>query len=302
MEAAGTALAEAVAGLAPQGPVRIVCGKGNNGGDGLVAARHLARDGLRGRGAGALAEGRAPRRPRCLAGRDAGCGRRRDLRHRLRRRAARAGRRRDRGDQPLRRAGGRLRHRLRGRRLERRGRGRCGRGRPDRQLPRRQARAPDRPRQVAHGRAAGRADRDPRRRARRAGGRHDRPGGAQPGAAPRAALDQVQLRPGRRSPAARAASPGAVRMSSLAAIRAGAGYATVAVPADLEPVFEAGPAGGDVGRLPGRRRLPRAGLGEGGPARLRARRGGRARSRAWVATPARSSWRAKSSRRSRRRW
>ncbi len=41
METAGTALAEAVAALAPQGPVRIVCGKGNNGGDGLVAARHL---------------------------------------------------------------------------------------------------------------------------------------------------------------------------------------------------------------------------------------------------------------------
>jgi NAD(P)H-hydrate epimerase len=41
MEAAGTALAEAVAELAPQGPVRIFCGKGNNGGDGLVAARHL---------------------------------------------------------------------------------------------------------------------------------------------------------------------------------------------------------------------------------------------------------------------
>jgi ADP-dependent NAD(P)H-hydrate dehydratase / NAD(P)H-hydrate epimerase len=41
MEAAGTALAEAVAGLAPQGPVRIVCGKGNNGGDGLLAARRL---------------------------------------------------------------------------------------------------------------------------------------------------------------------------------------------------------------------------------------------------------------------
>ncbi|HEY6549721.1 MAG TPA: bifunctional ADP-dependent NAD(P)H-hydrate dehydratase/NAD(P)H-hydrate epimerase, partial [Solirubrobacterales bacterium] len=42
MEAAGTALAEAVAELAPDGPVRIVCGKGNNGGDGLVAARRLS--------------------------------------------------------------------------------------------------------------------------------------------------------------------------------------------------------------------------------------------------------------------
>lgn len=42
MEAAGAALAEAVARLAPQGPVRIVCGKGNNGGDGHVAARRLA--------------------------------------------------------------------------------------------------------------------------------------------------------------------------------------------------------------------------------------------------------------------
>jgi len=41
MEAAGTALAEAVAELAPQGPVRIVCGKGNNGGDGQIAARRL---------------------------------------------------------------------------------------------------------------------------------------------------------------------------------------------------------------------------------------------------------------------
>jgi hydroxyethylthiazole kinase-like uncharacterized protein yjeF len=41
MEAAGAALAEAVAELAPQGPVRIVCGKGNNGGDGKVAAERL---------------------------------------------------------------------------------------------------------------------------------------------------------------------------------------------------------------------------------------------------------------------
>jgi ADP-dependent NAD(P)H-hydrate dehydratase / NAD(P)H-hydrate epimerase len=46
METAGAALGEAVASLSPQGPVRIVCGKGNNGGDGLVAAGHLRRLGF----------------------------------------------------------------------------------------------------------------------------------------------------------------------------------------------------------------------------------------------------------------
>jgi hydroxyethylthiazole kinase-like uncharacterized protein yjeF len=45
MEAAGAAVAETVRERARAGPIRVVCGKGNNGGDGLVAARHLASTG-----------------------------------------------------------------------------------------------------------------------------------------------------------------------------------------------------------------------------------------------------------------
>ena len=45
MERAGLGLARVAAGAARTGPVRIVVGKGNNGGDGLVAARFLREDG-----------------------------------------------------------------------------------------------------------------------------------------------------------------------------------------------------------------------------------------------------------------
>jgi len=45
MERAGRGLARVVADVAPEGEVAIVCGKGNNGGDGLVAARLLREAG-----------------------------------------------------------------------------------------------------------------------------------------------------------------------------------------------------------------------------------------------------------------
>jgi ADP-dependent NAD(P)H-hydrate dehydratase / NAD(P)H-hydrate epimerase len=46
MERAGGEVARIVTELAPEGPVRAVCGKGNNGGDGLVVVRHLHRIGI----------------------------------------------------------------------------------------------------------------------------------------------------------------------------------------------------------------------------------------------------------------
>src|SRR3954454_17569052 len=46
MERAGAALAEAVYRFAGPTPALILCGPGNNGGDGYVAARHLAKRGV----------------------------------------------------------------------------------------------------------------------------------------------------------------------------------------------------------------------------------------------------------------
>ena len=43
METAGRGLADLAIGLARPGVVTVVCGKGNNGGDGLVAAHIIAR-------------------------------------------------------------------------------------------------------------------------------------------------------------------------------------------------------------------------------------------------------------------
>ncbi len=46
MEAAGEALAREIARVARPGPIRVLCGKGNNGGDGIVAARLLRATGF----------------------------------------------------------------------------------------------------------------------------------------------------------------------------------------------------------------------------------------------------------------
>jgi NAD(P)H-hydrate epimerase len=84
MEAAGAAVAVAIGGRWPMRPVTVLCGPGNNGGDGFVVARHLqaggwpvtvallgAREKLSGDAARAASQWKgelAPFTPECLAG------------------------------------------------------------------------------------------------------------------------------------------------------------------------------------------------------------------------------------------
>ncbi|HEV7616444.1 MAG TPA: NAD(P)H-hydrate dehydratase [Solirubrobacterales bacterium] len=237
MEAAGTALAEAVAGLAPQGPVRIVCGKGNNGGDGEVAARQLRRLGFEAETAGLWSEAPPTDLDAWLAGAGAvvdaifGTG----FAGAPREPAVAAIEAINRCGAPVvacdiasgvDASSGEVEgvaveadltvsfHAAKlGQRIAP-GKWHCGELRV-----------------VPIGIPAG-APSEP------AGGTID-PSvlSLAPGRGPRStkfSSGQVAIAGGSRG------LTGAVRMSSLAAIRAGAGYATVAVPADLEPVFEAG--------------------------------------------------------------
>ena len=213
MERAGEGLARVIAEHVPAGRLTVVCGKGNNGGDGLVAARLLRAAGrdvevqlvweaqwlsedaqaMLGR-----LQGAAPVALRRRAALPRARDRRRAARHGHRRRAQGPGRGRDRRHQRRARADDRRRRAQRHRRLDRRG---AGRGDPRRRhgrLPRRQAGPLDRAGQGARGGGRGDRHRHPARGAGRRRRRAGRPRGAARHPAPRRGLDQVHLRQRRR--------------------------------------------------------------------------------------------------------
>ena len=156
MERAGEGLARVTAAAARPGPVRVVVGKGNNGGDGLVVARLLREDGhevdVLAAARRSTSWGRRARQPRAPPGRAARALRPASGSTAPARsstpcsapasRARRASRSpsRDRRDQRPGRPRGRLRRALGRRRQHRRGRGRGRARRRHRHLPRAQAR------------------------------------------------------------------------------------------------------------------------------------------------------------------
>ena len=252
MERAGEGLARAVGKHAPAGRIAVICGKGNNGGDGLVAARLLRQAGRdvdvlavwppewMGEDAQAQvkvlpgpAAGPVPPRPAREGARD----RRRGARHRLRGRAARPRRR------------GHPRHQRRPRARDRRRRAeRRQRLAPARSRARRCARSPPRP-STRPSRACG-----------------SRPGKAHAGVVevvdigiPTGAPGEAEIgligggvlfeMPRRTADSTKFSSgnvfiiggshglTGAPSMAALAAMRAGAGYVTVGAPQSLELSF-----------------------------------------------------------------
>ena len=309
MEAAGRALADAVAGPgAAEGPVRIVCGKGNNGGDGLVAARDLAETGfevevlLLGSRRGALR--RRGGEPRALRRPGAGAARGRARRGASRARASSSTRSsgpasRGRPASPARRRS--RRSTAAGRRSSpatsppgstpRAARSRGLRSRPRSTVTFHAAKVGHSiaPGQGSHRRAAGRPDRDPRRRA----GRRPPPAVIDPsvlGLAPRRGAASTKFTSGQVVVVGGSRGlTGAVCLAAEAAIRSGRRLRDRRRPGRPRGNLRGEADRGDVEGVPGRGgRLGRR-VRRGGPRGLRAGGRGRPRPRPRPRTAARPS-------------